>query len=60
LKFFIQTTKVAKIQALVEDVFWKGSKDGNDVTGNGAPSGNLALCNGILDVLQFQSGSVNL
>ena len=52
--------KVAKIQALVEDVFWKGSKDGNDVTGNGAPSGNLALCNGILDVLQFQSGSASV
>lgn len=48
--------KVDKIQALIEDLFWKGSKS-NDVTGNGAPSGNLALCNGVLDVLQFQSGS---
>jgi len=52
--------KVAKIQALSEDIFWKGSADGNDVTGNGAPSGNLASCNGVLDVLQFQSGSASV
>lgn len=51
--------KVAKIQALSEDLFWKGSKS-NDVTGNGAPSGNLALCNGVLDVLQFQAGSASV
>jgi hypothetical protein len=51
--------KVKKIQALSEDLFWKGSTS-NDVTGNGAPSGNLALCNGVLDVLQFQTGSASV
>lgn len=51
--------KIDKIDALIEDLFWKGSKS-NDVTGNGAPSGNLALCNGVLDVLQFQSGSASV
>lgn len=51
--------KIDKIDGLIEDVFWKGSKS-NDVTGNGAPSGNLALCNGVLDVLQFQAGSASV
>lgn len=49
--------KVKKIQALSEDLFWKGSKSGNNVTGNGAASGNLTLCNGILDILQFTSAT---
>lgn len=52
--------KVNRIQALSEDLLWKGSKDSNDVTGNGAPTGNLALCNGILDVLGFQAGSASV
>ena len=52
--------KVAKIQALTEDLFWKGSINGNNVTGAGAASGNLTLCNGVLDVLQFQSGSASV
>jgi hypothetical protein len=51
--------KVKKIQALSEDLFWKGSVS-NDVTGNGAPTGNLALCNGVLDVIQFQAGSASV
>jgi len=49
--------KVNKMQALIEDLFWKGSKDGNDVTGAGAASGNLALCDGVLDILQFTSAT---
>lgn len=49
--------KVRKIQALSEDLFWKGSKSGNNVTGQGAASGNLALCDGILNLLQFTSAT---
>jgi len=49
--------KVRKIQALSEDLFWKGSKSGNNVTGQGAASGNLALCDGILNILQFTSAT---
>jgi hypothetical protein len=49
--------KVKKIQALIEDLFWKGSKSGDNVTGQGAASGNLALCDGILDILQFTSAT---
>lgn len=49
--------KVKKIQALSEDLFWKGSKNGNNVTGQGAASGNLALCDGILNLLQFTSAT---
>jgi len=49
--------KVNKIQALIEDLFWKSSKSGNNVTGAGAASGNLALCDGILNILQFTSAT---
>lgn len=49
--------KVAKIQALQEDLFWKGSKNGNDVTGQGVATGNLTLCDGVLDILQFTSAT---
>ena len=49
--------KVRKIQALSEDLFWKGSKNGNNVTGQGAASGNLALCDGILNLLHFTSAT---
>jgi hypothetical protein len=49
--------KVRKIQALSEDLFWKSSKNGNNVTGAGAASGNLALCDGILNILQFTSAT---
>lgn len=49
--------KVNKIQQYVENLFWKSSKDGNDVTGAGAASGQLTLCNGILDILQFTSAT---
>jgi hypothetical protein len=49
--------KVAKVQALSEDLFWKGSKAGNNVTGAGAASGNLVLCDGLLEILQFTSAT---
>lgn len=52
--------KVAKVQALAEDLFWKGSSTPRNVTGAGTASGNLALCNGILDILQFQTGSASV
>ena len=48
--------KVNKIQALIEDIFWKSSKSGNN-TGGGSTSGNLALCDGILNILQFTSAT---
>ena len=52
--------KVKKIQALSEDLFWKGSKSGNDVTGAGSATGQMTLCDGVLDVLQFQAGSASV
>lgn len=48
--------KIVKIQALIEDLFWKGSKDGNN-TGAGSTTGNLTLCNGILNTLEFTSAT---
>jgi len=48
--------KVQKIQAMIEDIFWKGSKDGNN-TGAGAATGNLALCDGIINTLEFTSAT---
>lgn len=51
--------KVQKIQALIEDLFWKGSKDGND-TGAGETTGNLTLCDGILNILEFTSASASV
>ncbi len=44
--------KVAKLQALVEDLFWAG----DTVAG----SGNLALCNGVIKTITGLSGVVNL
>ncbi len=51
--------KVQKIQALIEDIFWKGSKDGND-TGAGSATGNLTLCNGIINTLEFTSATASV
>lgn len=51
--------KVAKIQALIEDLFWLGSKDGNN-TGAGSTTGNQTLCNGIMNVLQFTSATASV
>jgi hypothetical protein len=48
--------KILKIQALIEDLFWKGSKDGNN-TGAGSTTGNLTLCDGIVNTLQFTSAT---
>lgn len=48
--------KVEKIQALIEDLFWKGSKDGNN-TGAGSTTGNLTLCDGIINILEFTSAT---
>jgi hypothetical protein len=48
--------KIVKIQALIEDLFWKGSKDGNN-TGAGSTTGNLTLCDGIVNTLQFTSAT---
>lgn len=51
--------KVAKLQALSEDLFWKGSVDANNV-GAGTASGNMTKCDGILEYLQFQVGSASV
>lgn len=51
--------KIAKIQALIEDLFWKGSKDGNN-TGAGSTTGNLTLCNGIINTLEFTSATASV
>lgn len=48
--------KVEKIQALIEDLFWKGSKAGNN-TGAGSTTGNLVLCDGIMNTLEFTSAT---
>ena len=46
--------KVEKIGQLVEDIFWKGSV--NSTYGGG----NLALCNGILEVLENTSATASV
>jgi hypothetical protein len=51
--------KILKIQALIEDLFWKGSKSGNN-TGAGSTTGNLTLCDGIIDILQFTSATASV
>lgn len=51
--------KILKIQALIEDLFWRGSKDGNN-TGAGSTTGNLTLCNGIINTLQFTSATASV
>jgi hypothetical protein len=51
--------KIVKIQALIEDLFWKGSKDGNN-TGAGSTTGNLTLCNGIINTLEFTSATASV
>lgn len=48
--------KVVKIQALIEDLFWRGSKAGNN-TGAGSTTGNLTLCDGIINTLEFTSAT---
>lgn len=48
--------KTMKIQALIEDLFWRGSKAGNN-TGAGSTTGNLTLCNGIMNTLEFTSAT---
>ena len=48
--------KTMKIQALIEDLFWRGSKSGNN-TGAGSTTGNLTLCNGIMNTLEFTSAT---
>jgi hypothetical protein len=51
--------KIVKIQALIEDLFWKGSKSGNN-TGAGSTTGNLTLCDGIINTLQFTSATASV
>jgi hypothetical protein len=51
--------KILKIQALIEDLFWKGSKSGNN-TGAGSTTGNLTLCDGIINTLQFTSATASV
>lgn len=52
--------KVAKLQALSDDLFWKGSSTGANVTGQGAASGNLALCSGLLHILTQTSATASV
>ena len=51
--------KIVKIQALIEDLYWKGSKSGNN-TGAGSTTGNLTLCDGIINTLQFTSATASV
>ena len=51
--------KTMKIQALIEDLFWRSSKAGNN-TGAGSTTGNLTLCNGIINTLQFTSATASV
>ena len=48
-----------QIMALVDDLFWKGSTTAGRTFGNVTVSGNLLLCNGILETIKHTSASAS-